>query len=151
MKEIAVVRLAPGKVAYYDDYTKIHLTLSNPTATIYDNMNLKRIKNSVKFNVLQVVVGSLNTDVTEVPVEVEKPKIFTAPVIEKTIDETIHEDVKDDAPVTEITETPIEVESDKHEEVIAEEIVEESDPEPVETESKPKRGRKKNTEKEIAE
>ena len=70
MKEIATIKLAPGNVAFYDEYTKIHLTLNNPYAKIYEGMNLKRIKASVKYGTLRVVVGSLVTDtVTEVPVK----------------------------------------------------------------------------------
>lgn len=163
MKEIAVVKLAPGKVAFYDDYTKIHLTLSNPTASIYEGMNLKRIKNSVKFGVLQVLVGSLNTaEVEEVPVKtihdhVDKAVInesTTEPTASKIIVETVDADtvVENDAPQVEIDEkiVPEEVDAEIEKEVEPQAESVEAETE-VETEPKPKRGRKKNTDKEVTE
>lgn len=42
---MAVVRLAPGEVAYYDPVTRIHLTLANPTSGVpewYDLSGLRR-------------------------------------------------------------------------------------------------------------
>lgn len=162
MKEIAVVKLAPGKVAFYDDYTKIHLTLSNPTASIYEGMNLKRIKNSVKFGVLQVLVGSLNTEIEEVPVKtihdhVDKSVInesTTEPTASKIIVETVDADtaVENDAPQVEIDEkiVPEEVDAEIETEVEPQAESVETETE-IEAEPKPKRGRKKNTEKEVTE
>lgn len=150
MKEIAVVRLAPGKVAFYDEYTKIHLTLANPSAKIYEGMNLKRIKNSVKFGVLQVVVGSLATDVvTEVPVEsvvsakVEKQKAAAHKIVEQDV-KTINEEIPQEDKIDNIT-----VEHDSVE--IAETVVDDTEQVAIsdtaetvaDAEQKPKRGRKK--------
>jgi len=42
---VAVVRLAPGQVAYYDPTTRVHLTLANPTSGVpewYDLSGLRR-------------------------------------------------------------------------------------------------------------
>lgn len=147
MKEIAIVKLAPGKVAFYDEYTKIHLTLSNPTAKIYEGMNLKRIKNSVKFGVLQVVVGSLATDVvTEVPVKtVIEDKLNT-----QKIEAHMAKENKDDE--MKVINEEIVAKSDS---IVTEnanvEITETIKAETVADETKPKRGRKKASNIEINE
>lgn len=59
MKAIAKVRLVRGNVAFFDTRTKIHLTISNPTATIYEDMDVTRIRRAVKNGVLSLVYGTL--------------------------------------------------------------------------------------------
>lgn len=59
MKAIATVRLVRGNVAFFDTRTKIHLTISNPIATVYDNMDATRIRRAVKKGILSLVSGSL--------------------------------------------------------------------------------------------
>mgnify|MGYP006957395531 FL=1 len=167
MKEIATVKLAPGNVAFYDELTKIHLTLSNPYAKIYEGMNLKRIKASVKYGTLRVVVGSLVTDtVTEVPVktihdpiepkqttvpEVKIQNIETKPAVEETeskediIAPVIEDPKADDATVEDIVaETVPAVETPKSEAESETESESDINQEQPEKEApKPKRGRKK--------
>lgn len=153
MKEIAVVRLAPGKVAFYDEYTKIHLTLANPSAKIYEGMNLKRIKNSVKFGVLQVVVGSLATDiVTEVPVEnivsskIEKQKALMYKATEQDI-KNISEDISQENKIDDIAaiHDTVEISETIVDDTVQVAISDIAEDVPVDTEQKPKRGRKKAT------
>lgn len=164
MKEIATIKLAPGNVAFYDEYTKIHLTLSNPYAKIYEGMNLKRIKASVKYGTLRVVVGSLVTDtVTEVPVKTIhdpiEPKQTTTPEIKiQNIEVSAPvEDKHEEASITPVED--IKIEDISTEEVAQEtiptvdEVIEdkpESEPEaeqeqPEKEAPKSKRGRKKAT------
>ena len=115
MKEIATIKLAPGNVAFYDEYTKIHLTLNNPYAKIYEGMNLKRIKASVKYGTLRVVVGSLVTDtVTEVPV--------------KTIHDPVEQHHQTTTPDTKIQNVEIKPAEKEHADTIAESIIDEVKP-----------------------
>lgn len=115
MKEIATIKLAPGNVAFYDEYTKIHLTLNNPYAKIYEGMNLKRIKASVKYGTLRVVVGSLVTDtVTEVPV--------------KTIHDLVEQNHQTTTPDIKIQNIEIKPAKEEHAETIAESIIDEVKP-----------------------
>lgn len=115
MKEIATIKLAPGNVAFYDEYTKIHLTLNNPYAKIYEGMNLKRIKASVKYGTLRVVVGSLVTDtVTEVPV--------------KTIHDPVKQNHQTTTPDIKIQNTEIKPAEEEHAETTAESIIDEVKP-----------------------
>ena len=58
-KVIAVVRLAAGRVAFYDDLSRIHLTINNPIANVTDSMNLIKIKKAVKNKSLSLVSGTL--------------------------------------------------------------------------------------------
>ena len=58
-KAIAVISLAPGEIGYYDDYSRIYLSNSNPKATIYSGTNLHQIRKSIKSGRLRVVEGSL--------------------------------------------------------------------------------------------
>lgn len=74
-KIIATVKLAPGRAAFYDEYTKIHLTLSNPTAHVCEGMNLKRIKNAVKCGALRVLYGSLSCPETPSAVVEDTPVV----------------------------------------------------------------------------
>lgn len=85
-KVIATVKLAPGKVAFYDEYSKIHLTLSNPIAYIYEGMDLRRIRMSVKSGTLRVLSGSLTEPVvTEVKIKTPVVTASAKPSAEKTV------------------------------------------------------------------
>lgn len=114
---IAEIRLSNGEVGWYDEYTRIYLTIMNPTAYVYAGMNLTQIKRSLASGRIRLVKGSLvkpepvkpETPVETAPVEVpekqEKPVVEVAPVIKETpvIEETVIE-----APVEEkIEEDPI--------------------------------------------
>jgi hypothetical protein len=95
-KVIAVVRLAQGHVAFYDEKTGMHLTMGNPMKDVFDYMDTTRIKRAVQNKVLNLVHGSLSDQVEESVKEVHievKPK-----------------EVKASAPTEEIVkvETPVE-------------------------------------------
>lgn len=59
---IGIVRLAPGEVGYFDDLTRIHLTIANPQHPIYAGMNTTNIKRSVRVGRLVLVSGTLSVD-----------------------------------------------------------------------------------------
>lgn len=102
-KIIAIVRLARGESAWYDEFTNIHLTLSHPQENIIEGMNLVRIKRAVKNNVLTLVAGSL-----EEKVEKQEPHIVQESITSEP--ETPKEPEKIPASETEKTETPENIE-----------------------------------------
>lgn len=61
VQAIAIVKLAPGEVGYYDPYTKIHLTLSRQEATVYSYMNTSRLRTAIAEKILILKAGSLNS------------------------------------------------------------------------------------------
>lgn len=140
-KIIAEIRLAPGEVGYYDDYSRIYLSTTKPTAKIYAGTNTSQILKSIRSGRLRLVSGSLFKPV-EAPVKKAAP---AKPEVKEKAPEP------EKAPVTEnvAEEAPI-VEKAQEEIVIAEPIVEEQAAEvKVETvtaaleneEEKPKRRR----------
>ena len=70
---IAKIRLASGEVGYYDDYSRIYLSVANPEAYIYPGTNLFQIKRSIKSGRLRLIEGSLSEPVVEAA-EVEVPE-----------------------------------------------------------------------------
>lgn len=135
---IAQVKLASGEVGYYDDYSRLYLTISNPIGVIYSGMNLTQIKHSVKSGRLKLISGSLYGEATK-PVKVETP-VKTEPV--KPVEEPKKEEpvVEEIKPVEEVTEpTPVVEEVS----VLPEVTEKATETETSEEEVKPKRTRKK--------
>lgn len=116
---IAEIRLSNGEVGWYDEYTRIYLTIMNPTAYVYAGMNLTQIKRSLASGRIRLVKGSLvkpepvkpEISVEAAPVEVpekqeepvveEVPVIEEPPVIEETVAEVPVEEKVEEAPVVE--------------------------------------------------
>lgn len=136
---IAQVKLASGEVGYYDDYSRLYLTISNPIGVIYSGMNLTQIKHSVKSGRLKLISGSLYGEDTK-PVKVETPVKTepVKPVEEPKKEEPVVEEVK---PAEEVVEpTPV-VEEEVS--VLPEVTEKATETETSEEEVKPKRTRKK--------
>ena len=142
---IAQVKLASGEVGYYDDYSRLYLTISNPIGVIYSGMNLTQIKHSVKSGRLKLISGSLYGEATK-PVKVETPVKTepVKPVEEPKKEEPVVEEVK---PVDEVktAEEVVEPTPVVEEEVsVLPEVTEKAtETETSEEEVKPKRTRKK--------
>ena len=66
-KVIAVVRLNAGQGAYYDELTRIHLTVRHPQANVYAGMNVSGLRRSVKSGRLRLVQGSFGDEEQTVP------------------------------------------------------------------------------------
>ena len=62
-KPMAVIKLARGQVGYYDELSRIHLTIGNPTATVYTGTNVAQIRRSISSGRLILVSGSLGKEV----------------------------------------------------------------------------------------
>ena len=100
-KVIAVVRLAAGRVAYYDELSRIHLTINNPIANITDDMNIRKIQKAIKNKSLTLVSGSLDVsaikeDVSEfIPVKDKTPKVkVETKKVNKEVKENVVETVE---------------------------------------------------------
>lgn len=125
---IAEIRLAPGEVGYYDDYSRIYLSTAKPVAKIYAGMNTTQIRRSIRSGRLRLISGSLFGPAPKV--EAEEPKK------EKPIEVKVEEPIAEPEPEV-IPEEPV-IEPEPEVEEPAEEILNESVPE---EEAKPKRRR----------
>ena len=57
--KIAIVRLAPGEIGYYDSLSRIHLTLGNKEAIVYSDMNNSKLRQDIKSGKIELVSGTL--------------------------------------------------------------------------------------------
>lgn len=166
---IATIKLAPGRVGFYDEYSRIHLTLSSPVATVYSGTNCAQLRKSVKAHVIDVISGSLGEDVPPFKIvkvngklklasntdAMHKPVIAPEDAVKAAEVEIPVEEVKTPVAETEeVTEAVPEkeeapVKKSKAKEAKAEEVTEEvKDEEPAEEEKSKK---KKTTRKKKAE
>ena len=137
---IAKIRLASGEVGYYDDYSRIYLSVANPEAYIYPGTNLFQIKRSIKSGRLRLIEGSLSEPVVEQPAVTsgicspKAPEVAVEVKAEVASEEAVPV-VEEDVPAE--AETPEEV---KVEEVSApeEEIAPETEAKPTRRKRKPK-------------
>lgn len=60
MQVIAIVRLGRGEVAFFDEVSKVYLTLSRPVAQVYDTMNTANLRKAIYYKRLELVNGTLN-------------------------------------------------------------------------------------------
>ena len=129
---IATIRLAMGRVAYYDELTRIHLTIDNPIQEIYEGMNLTNIRKGVKNKSLTLLSGSL-----DVKNEDDKNNFIPVDNIKSAInkEEKKVKEVKENKDTKEEKSKEVIVEEDKNSEPIIEEKVEEIKPKESETES----------------
>lgn len=133
---IGIVRLAPGEVGFYDEISRIHLTISRPQAEVYDYMNTSKLVRAVRNKVLILVEGSLNAVkvINEEPVVKEKK--VSAPAIKKEKAEVLVE-TETVAEKEELTKTLIE------ETIATEEVVEAIQEEVIEIKQPKKKATKK--------
>ena len=134
---IAEIRLAPGQVGYYDDYSRIYLSAAKPLAKIYAGTNTTQIRKSIRSGRLLLVSGSLFGKALATK-EAPKPK----PVKKEAVKE-IKEEKKPEETIQkqEVIEEPAIVETAVEEIVIPEEVQEEVQEEAPASEDKPKRRR----------
>ena len=114
---IAVIKLMPGQAGYYDEYSRVYLTIGNPTATIYSGTNCAQLRRSIKNGTIGLVSGSLGPNVPPVKIvedgkggarlvsnyeEEHKPVFAKEDVIEE---KSIVEETKPEETVEETEET----------------------------------------------
>lgn len=59
---IAEIKLAPGEVGYYDEYSKIYLSSANQSAIVYSGTNCTQIKRSIQSGRLRLVRGGFDIE-----------------------------------------------------------------------------------------
>jgi len=98
---IAEIRLAPGEVGYYDDYSRIYLNSARPTAKIYAGTNTTQIRKSIRSGRLRLISGSLNAAPAKAEPKPVKPEVKeeAAEAVEEVKEETAEavEEVKEEA------------------------------------------------------
>lgn len=126
----AIIKLADGNVGFYDNLTQIHLTILSPLGRVYEGMNTTNLQRGVACNTIEVLEGSLTSDIVE-----EEP-VVSVPMEELT-------------PAEKVEEVPEVVEPEKKEEGATEEVTEEkaeeSEEEVKETKTRKRRTSKKTT------
>lgn len=60
---IAVIQLQPGQGGYYDDLSRIHLTIGSPRANVYAGTNCTQLRRSLRAGRIKLVTGSLGAEV----------------------------------------------------------------------------------------
>ena len=137
---IAKIRLASGEVGYYDDYSRIYLSVANPEAYIYPGTNLFQIKRSIKSGRLRLIEGSLSEPVVEKPAVTSGISSPKAPeVVVEVKPEAIPEEATPVVKEEELAEveTPIETKVEGASSP-AEEIATEAEVKPARRKRKPK-------------
>ncbi len=59
---IGKVGLSKGRVGYFDELTRIHLTISKPEASVLAGMNTANLKRAIRSGILRLVTGSLELE-----------------------------------------------------------------------------------------
>lgn len=164
---MATIKLAQGRVGFYDELSRIHLTLGAPTAYVYSGTNCARLRRAVRDGVIRLVDGTLGNPVPPLKIvkvngklklasnlEAEMKPVFkeAKAEVEEAKVEAPAEEVKEEAPVEAKKEAPVKEEApaveeapaaeEVKEEVAAEEVKEEAQEEAVK-EEKPKKTRAK--------
>jgi hypothetical protein len=80
MQVLGIVRLAPGRVGFFDEYTRIHLTIASPEKPVIEGMNTTNLKRAVKSGSIKLVSGSLDPETNVNPVQTPVPVKVTVPV-----------------------------------------------------------------------
>ena len=163
---IGVVGLARGNVAFYDPITKIHLTLAQPQACVWNYMNTIGLKKAVRGKAIVIVSGYLYENhiipnVTHDTTPIKNPKdsgAFDSTATPVSDEQYTSIDISDNVVMPEevqetvqepLEETAVEAENAVEEENVTEEKVDDqSEAQPEEEEKKPARKsrKKKSTE-----
>lgn len=149
---IAEIKLAPGEVGYYDDYSRIYLSVNKPSALVYAGTNCTQIKRSIKSGRLRLVSGGFNVVPDSLKEEIKKNESvqIVKPVIKPEVQ--VEEIVKEEAPV--IIEEEVKVEetpAQEVEEVVAEAPIVEEEKKEEEVPAPRKRNRNKKSEIKVEE
>lgn len=160
---IATIKLAAGRVGFYDELSRIHLTLGAPTAHVYSGTNCARLRRAVRDGVIRLVDGTLGGEIPPFKIVKVGDKLKLASNIQEEIKPVFKEAVKPEEVVAPVENVKVEDGGDvkdvkseeiKAEEVKAEEPAEEVKEEALVEEEKPKKaagkkgGRKKAADKE---
>lgn len=131
----AIIKLADGNVGFYDNLTQIHLTILSPLGRVYEGMNTTNLQRGVVCNTIEVLEGSLTSDIVEEEPMVSVPmeELTPAEKVEEKVPEVVEPEKKEEDTTEEVTEEK------------AEEKAEESEEEVKETKTRKRRTSKKTT------
>lgn len=112
----AIIKLATGNVGFYDNLTRIHLTIASPIAKVLKGMNTTNLENGVRCKTIEVIEGSLydaidvpEEEVKPVPPVEEPPKkeehTEEEPVVKEEVEESVTEQPEKEEEVTEPKKT----------------------------------------------
>lgn len=121
---IAKIALCPGQVGYYDEYSRIHLTLGKPEAVVYSGTNCAQIRRSIKAGTIRLVSGTLGEQVP--PFKIVKTKTG-AKLVSNAVKEhaPVYAQTKvEDKVETKAEKTPVVEETPAAEPVIEEQVEE---------------------------
>ena len=65
---IAKIKISAGNPGWYDPLTNIHLTITRPSAFVYEGQNGSNVKKAVAHKLVYVVEGDLDVVAKEQPV-----------------------------------------------------------------------------------
>ena len=94
MTSIAKIRLNPGNVGFYDEVSRIHLTLGRPEALVPSGTNCANLRRGVKAGTISVVEGSLGRDIPPLKVVQVGSKYYLASNAAEASKPVIKEEVK---------------------------------------------------------
>lgn len=63
MENIAKIKLAPGRVGFYDPLSRIHLTLGSPYAYVKSGTNCSALRRNVRNGLITIEEGTLGENV----------------------------------------------------------------------------------------
>lgn len=92
MENIAKIKLAPGKVGFYDHLSNIHLTLGSPTAYVPSGTNCAALRRNLKAGLIELLEGTLGEDVAPFKVEKTENGNFRIVSNEKEVNKPIYHD-----------------------------------------------------------
>lgn len=151
---IATIKLAAGRVGFYDELSRIHLTLGAPTAHVYSGTNCARLRRAVRDGVIRLVDGTLGGEIPPFKIVKVGDKLKLASNVQEEIKPVFKEAAKLEETVAPVENVKVEdggdVKDAKPEEVKAEEPAEEVKEEAPVEEEKPKKAGKKGGRKKAA-
>lgn len=147
---IATIKLAQGRVGFYDELSRIHLSIGAPTAHVLSGTNCARLRRAVRDGVIKLIDGTLGGNIPPFKVvkvgdkyklaanvEEENKPVFVnaeetlkdavAPVQGVEVEdggkaeEAVPEEIKKDEPVKAVEEADAAVEDEATEETAEEE------------------------------
>lgn len=65
---IAKIKISAGNPGWYDPLTNIHLTITRPSAFVYEGQNVSNVKKAVAHKLVHVIEGDLDVVAKEQPV-----------------------------------------------------------------------------------
>ena len=136
---IATIKLAAGRVGFYDELSRIHLTLGAPTAHVYSGTNCARLRRAVRDGVIRLVDGTLGGEIPPFKVVKVGDKFKLASNIQEEIKPVFKEAVKPEEAVAPVENVKAEdggdVKDAKPEEIKTEEVKEEAPAEEAKAEA----------------